>query len=64
VREGGEIAQTIPLSGRNAYACMLSGTDRRTLFICTALGSGPEREGKTDGKFEIIEVAVPGAELP
>jgi sugar lactone lactonase YvrE len=64
VREGGEIAQTIPLPGRNAYACMLGGTDRRTLFICTATGSGPKREGKTDGKIEIIEVALPGAGLP
>jgi sugar lactone lactonase YvrE len=64
VREGGEIAQTIPLPGRNAYACMLGGANRRTLFICTAPGSGPEREGKTDGKIEIVEVAVPGAGLP
>jgi sugar lactone lactonase YvrE len=64
VREGGEIAQTIPLPGRNACACMLGGRDRRTLFICTATGSGPEREGKTDGKIEIIKVAVPGAGLP
>jgi hypothetical protein len=43
---------------------MLGGTERRTLFICTATGSGPEREGKTDGMIEIIEVAVPGAGLP
>jgi sugar lactone lactonase YvrE len=64
VREGGEILQTIPLPGRNAYACMLGGADRRTLFICTATGSGPERAGKTDGKIEIVEVAVPGTGLP
>jgi sugar lactone lactonase YvrE len=64
VREGGEIIQTITLPGRNAYACMLGGANRRTLFICTAPGSGPEREGKTDGKIEMIEVAVPGAGLP
>jgi len=64
VREGGAIVDTIPLPGRNAYACMLGGADRRTLFICTATGSGPERAGKTDGKIEYVQVAVPGAGLP
>ncbi|MBN8871552.1 MAG: SMP-30/gluconolactonase/LRE family protein [Rhodospirillales bacterium] len=64
VREGGTITDTIPLPGRNAYACMLGGEDRRTLFICTAPGSGPERAGKTDGKIETVRVAVPGAGLP
>jgi sugar lactone lactonase YvrE len=64
VREGGAIAETIPLPGRNAYACMLGGPDRRTLFICTAPGSGPDRAGKTDGKIEIERVTVPGAGLP
>ena len=64
VREGGTIADTIPLPGRNAYACMLGGDDRRTLFICTAPGGGPDRGGKTDGKIEIVRVSVPGAGLP
>jgi sugar lactone lactonase YvrE len=64
VREGGVIVDTIPLPGRNAYACMLGGDDRRTLFICTAPGSGPERAGKTDGKIETARVSVPGAGLP
>jgi sugar lactone lactonase YvrE len=64
VREGGAIAETIPLPGRNAYACMLGGGDRRTLFICTAPGSGPDRAGKTDGKIETVRVVVPGAGLP
>ena len=64
VREGGAIVETIALPGRNAYACMLGGEDRRTLFICTAPGSGPERAGKTDGKIEIVRVSVAGAGLP
>ncbi|MBN8903420.1 MAG: hypothetical protein BGO51_01825 [Rhodospirillales bacterium 69-11] len=64
VREGGTITDTIPLPDRNAYACMLGGEDRRTLFICTAPGSGPERAGKTDAKIETIRVSVPGAGLP
>lgn len=64
VREGGEITDTIALPGRNAYACMLGGEDRRTLFICTSPGSGPERAGKTDGKIEYTRVTVPGTGLP
>jgi len=64
VRQGGAIADTIPLPDRNAFACMLGGDDRRTLFICTAPASGPDRTGKTDGKIEIERVAVPGAGLP
>ncbi|MFL5289462.1 MAG: SMP-30/gluconolactonase/LRE family protein [Rhodopila sp.] len=64
VREGGVIADTIPLPGRNAYACMLGGPDGQTLFICTATGSGPERAGKTDGKIEYVQVGVPRAGLP
>ena len=64
VKEGGEIADTIPLPGRQSYACMLGGADRQTLFICTAPGSGPDRAGKIDGKIETTRVTVPGAGLP
>jgi sugar lactone lactonase YvrE len=64
MREGLGVIETIPLPGRNSYACMLGGPDRRTLFICTAPGSGPTRAGATDGKIEITTVAVPGAGLP
>jgi sugar lactone lactonase YvrE len=64
VKEDVGIVETIALPGRNAYACMLGGEDRRTLFICTAPGSGPTRAGTTDGKIEITRVTVPGAGLP
>jgi sugar lactone lactonase YvrE len=64
VREGGAETDTIALPGRNAYACMLGGEDRRTLFICTAPGSGPGRAGAVDGKIEYVRVDVPGAGLP
>ncbi len=64
VLRGGAISDTIPVLGRNAYACMLGGEDRRTLFVCTAPGSGPDRAGKTDGKIEFVRVAVPGTGLP
>lgn len=57
VKEGGEITHTIPVK-TNAYACMLGGEDRKTLFICT---SGPTHRS---GKIEIVKVEVPGAGLP
>src|SRR3546814_16404576 len=34
VREGGEIADRIPTGDLGAFACMLGGDDRRTLFVC------------------------------
>jgi sugar lactone lactonase YvrE len=35
VREGGEIAEEIPV-GTGVFACMLGGDDGHTLFLCTA----------------------------
>ena len=65
VRDGGEIADTIPLPGRHSYACMLGGADRRDLYICTALGHMPEDLAKgRGGKIEVVRVDVPGAGLP
>ncbi len=65
VRDGGEIADTIALLDRHSYACMLGGTDRRDLFICTALGHMPEDLAKgRAGKIEVVRVDVPGAGLP
>jgi sugar lactone lactonase YvrE len=65
VREGGEIADTIELPGRHAYACMLGGADRRDLYICTAFGHMPDVvKAKAEGKIEVTRVPVPGAGLP
>ncbi len=51
--------------GRNgAYACMLGGADRRTLFICAADASDPAQTGGRRGAIETFPVAVPGAGLP
>jgi len=37
VEEGGRITHKVTLpAGRNAYACMLGGPERRDLYICTA----------------------------
>ena len=63
-RDGGDVAERITLGDRGAYACMLGGADRRTLFVCTNIDSGPEiAEGRT-GKIEITRVDVPGVGLP
>jgi sugar lactone lactonase YvrE len=65
VREGGKIAETIPLPGRHSYACMLGGADRRDLYICTALGHMPEDLAKGhSGKIEVVRVDISGAGLP
>lgn len=65
VLEGGEIADTIELPGRHAYACMLGGADRRDLYMCTALGHMPDViKAKPEGKIEVTRVDVPGAGLP
>lgn len=64
VFQGGRVARTVPLDGRHAYACMLGGPERRTLFLCTSTGSGPAMADKTDGRIEVLAVDVPGAGLP
>jgi len=64
VREGGEVTRRIPVETQ-AFACMLGGADRRTLFICTAESSDPDEcRAAAAGRIETIEVEVPGAGLP
>lgn len=63
VREGGTITDAID-TGRGAFACMLGGDDGKTLYICTASGSGPHAEARRDGRIEAMTVAVPHAGLP
>lgn len=64
VREGGKIDGTVSTGTRYAFACMLGGADRRTLFVCTSTGSGPAMADKRDGAIETVRVDVPGAGLP
>jgi len=64
VREGGRVEQTISTGDRGAYACMLGGADRRTLFVCTSAASGPAATRETAGRIEVARVEVPGAGLP
>ena len=66
VKEGGEILERISVE-TNAYACMLGGKDRKTLFICTSNASGVDPDSalrEKSGKIEIVEVEVPGAGRP
>jgi len=65
VREGGEIVDQIDYVGRDAFACMLGGEGRRTLFVCTAEGHNPnELQGRRTGRIERCRVPVAGAGLP
>lgn len=64
VFEGGRIERTISAGDQRAFACMLGGPERRTLFICTNSASGDEAAQKTDGRIEVINVDTPGAGLP
>jgi sugar lactone lactonase YvrE len=65
VVQGGLVTHDIPLPGRNSYACMLGGMDRRDLYICTAQEHLPDRTVKLrSGKIEVVRVEVPGAGLP
>jgi len=64
VREGGEVTNRIGVSTQ-AFACMLGGSERRTLFIMTAETSNPEEaKSKRSARVEMIKVDVPGAGLP
>lgn len=64
VRADGAIDRTLATGQQGAYACMLGGPDRRTLFVLTNTGSGPAMAEKTDGRIETYRVDVPGAGLP
>lgn len=57
VQEGGKILDQIKVQ-TDAYACMLGGPERRTLFIATSDNT------RVNGHIEIVEVEVPGAGLP
>lgn len=63
VREGGEVLSRVEVETR-AYACTLGGSDRRTMFVCTAEEHDPAKTSARRGRVEAIEVEVPGAGLP
>ncbi len=64
ITEGGKVLHAIDLD-RQAFACMLGGPDRCTLFILTADSSVPEEaKAKPASRVECLRVEVPGAGLP
>ena len=63
VLEGGEVTHRVEIEGQ-AFACMLGGSDRRTLFICTAPDSDPAKTAERAGRIVTTRVDVPGAGLP
>ncbi|MDF2265270.1 SMP-30/gluconolactonase/LRE family protein [Streptomyces coacervatus] len=66
VAEGGTVLQTVALD-RGAFACVLGGPDRRTLFITAARWQGmteTEMVAPGSGQVLAVQVEVPGAGRP
>jgi|TARA_Y100000310_G_scaffold343526_1_gene451641 sugar lactone lactonase YvrE len=64
VKEGGEVTDRVKVETQ-AFACMLGGEDRQTLFIMTAESSSPaDSEKKRSGRVETARVDTPGAGSP
>jgi len=64
VREGGEVTDRLPVATQ-AFACMLGGPDRRTLFIMTAVTHEPKQaRAQRAGRIDTVRVEVPGAGWP
>ena len=64
VLEGGRVTHDLDLGSRSAFACMLGGADRRTLFVITNSGSGPAVAERRDGRIEVMRVDIAGAGWP
>lgn len=66
VVEGGEITHRLTLEeGRAAYACMLGGEGRRTLFLCTSEKHGHDKLRELQSsRIEAVDVEFSGAGLP
>ena len=60
VREGGEVVQTIALD-LGCFACMLGGTDRKTLFLVTREWHGMERAADQTQTGQVLTIEVPVA---
>ena len=63
-KEGGEVLDRVELD-QGAFACMLGGDDRRTLYVLTAGGSDPTVQPQTrTGRVEQVRVDAPGVGWP
>ncbi len=63
IREGGDVTDRVEVE-HEAFACMLGGPDRKTLFICTSPDSDPSKTVDRLGRIETIDVDTPGVGLP
>ena len=65
VREGGEVLQSINLD-RGCFACMLGGTDRRTLLLVATEWRGPAAmtDGRRTGQVLTVKAPAPGVGWP
>jgi sugar lactone lactonase YvrE len=65
VERGGNVTERISSAPSGAFACALGGENRRTLFMCTALGEQEQiRNGQSKGQILQVEVSIPGAGRP
>ncbi len=64
VAEGGEVLDRVTTT-QQCFACMLGGSDRRTLYCITAATSNAhEASAARTGRLEAVDVKVAGAGLP
>jgi sugar lactone lactonase YvrE len=64
VKEGGEITAEV-ITSQTAFACMLGGEDRTSLYVMSAPSSDRFKiADQTLGRIEVCEVTTPGAGLP
>jgi sugar lactone lactonase YvrE len=62
---GGEILETISTGDMGAFACMLGGPERKTLYVCVAPDFHEHlRKGHQDSAIWATQVKVPGAGWP
>ena len=65
IREGGDVVDEVTGTHPGAFACMLGGDDRTTLYLCTAPTHVPEEaRAAHGGRIEALQVEVPGAGRP
>jgi len=63
--KGGEIVDRIPTGPRGAFACMLGGADRRTLYIATgSIFDFTDAHPKLPAAIDAVRVDVPGVGFP
>ena len=62
--EGGEVTHRVSVN-QGAFACMLGGPGRCTLYVCSAETDDPDQAAqRRSGRIEQVKVAVPGAGRP